>query len=67
MLLIVNTRDKVCSAISILLKPAQHTVNSITYDNGKEFARYEQANNAIGCKSYFATLSLLGARTKREC
>ncbi|MBT5399197.1 IS30 family transposase [bacterium] len=28
--------------------------NSITYDNGKEFANHQVTNQAIGCMSYFA-------------
>lgn len=47
-------KDKVSSSIIKLLKPIEKHVNSITYDNGKEFAAHEKINQAIACDSYFA-------------
>jgi len=46
--------NKVSSAIIRLLKPLGCIVDSITYDNGKEFANHQTTNQAIGCMSYFA-------------
>jgi len=47
--------SNVPATIIRLLKPLGHVVDSITYDNGKEFAAYQKVNNSIGCMSYFAT------------
>ena len=46
--------SKVSAAIVRLLKPLGRIVDSITYDNGKEFANHQVTNQAIGCMSYFA-------------
>ena len=52
----VNSKKacKVSQAISIVLKPISRWVDSITYDNGKEFARHEYVNEQLTCRSYFA-------------
>ena len=36
------------------LEPVAEAVDSITYDNGKEFSGHQQVNKRIKCKSYFA-------------
>jgi transposase, IS30 family len=46
--------NKVSTAIVCLLKPLGSIVDSITYDNGKEFANHQITSQAIGCMSYFA-------------
>ncbi len=46
--------NKVSAAIVRLLKPLGYIVDSITYDNGKEFANHQITNQTIGCMSYFA-------------
>jgi len=52
----VNSKqaDKVAQAIGDVLKPISQWVCSITYDNGKEFARHETVNERLNCLSYFA-------------
>lgn len=37
-----------------LLKPFKSVVQTITFDNGKEFARHERVANALNCNTYFA-------------
>jgi IS30 family transposase len=37
-----------------LLRPFSNWVRTITYDNGAEFSRHEQLNQALGCGSFFA-------------
>lgn len=49
-----KTAEDVSAVIIELLKPFKGMVDSITYDNGKEFAYHEKVNAALGCKSYFA-------------
>ena len=44
----------VSAAIIRLLKPLGRVVDSITYDNGKEFYAHQKVNQAISCMSYFA-------------
>lgn len=55
--------NNVSAAIIRLLKPLGRVVDSITYDNGKEFtpqggieqnAAHQKVNKIIGCMSYFA-------------
>ena len=41
--------NKVSTAIVRLLKPLGHIVDSITYDNGKEFYAHQKVNQAINC------------------
>ncbi|MFW5443594.1 MAG: IS30 family transposase, partial [Methylococcaceae bacterium] len=52
----VNTKQahKVAQAITQVLHPIKTWVESITYDNGKEFAKHEVVNNQLECSSYFA-------------
>ena len=52
----VNTKqaNKVAQAITQVLLPIKTWVESITYDNGKEFAKHETVNNQLECLSYFA-------------
>lgn len=37
------------------LRPLPNHIYTITYDNGKEFARHQHINERLGCQSYFAT------------
>ena len=46
--------NNVSAAIIRLLKPLGRIVDSITYDNGKEFYAHQKVNQAISCMSYFA-------------
>ena len=48
-----KARD-VTDAMLSLFSPVKHVVNTITFDNGKEFAYHEEVANAIQCKTYFA-------------
>lgn len=52
----VNSKQacKVSQAITRILSPIQRWVESITYDNGKEFAKHEAVNEQLKCLSYFA-------------
>jgi len=45
---------EVTDAINTLLKPVKHFVETITFDNGKEFALHEKIAKAIKCDTYFA-------------
>lgn len=44
----------VTDAILRLLEPVKDFVNTITFDNGKEFAFHEEVASDIGCDTYFA-------------
>jgi len=48
-----KARD-VTDAMLDLFSPVKHVVNTITFDNGKEFAYHEEIAKAIQCKTYFA-------------
>ena len=52
----VNSKQacKVSQAITRALNPIRAWVDSITYDNGKEFAKHETVNEQLECLSYFA-------------
>lgn len=56
--LIASTQTKkanvVCAAIIKMLKPYQRDLQTITYDNGKEFACHEQVANDLNVSCYFA-------------
>ncbi len=45
---------EVTEAIDFLLNPVKRFVNTITFDNGKEFALHEQLAKSINCETYFA-------------
>jgi IS30 family transposase len=49
-----KTADSVTSSIITLLESFKEWVHTLTFDNGKEFAKHEQIAQAIGCKTYFA-------------
>ena len=53
----VNSKQagKVSQAIIRVLNPMSTWIHSITYDNGKEFAKHEAINKQLDCLSYFAT------------
>ena len=52
----VNSKQacRVSQAIHRVLNPIRTWVESITYDNGKEFAKHETVNKELECLSYFA-------------
>ncbi len=45
---------EVTEAIKFMLKPIKHFVQTITFDNGKEFAFHETIAKTIKCDTYFA-------------
>lgn len=49
-----KTAALVRDACISLLKPYQHMVKTITFDNGKEFAEHAAIDAALGSTSYFA-------------
>jgi len=49
-----KTAEAVTGAIIALLDSFKGWVHTVTFDNGKEFAKHEQITQAIGCKTYFA-------------
>lgn len=52
----INTKqaNKVAQAIKQALQPIKTWVGSITYDNGREFAKHETVNSQLECRRYFA-------------
>jgi len=42
------------NAITLLLAPFKDIVESITFDNGREFAKHTTIAQALSCKTYFA-------------
>jgi len=48
------TAELTASAIISALFPWQPSVRTITFDNGKEFARHERVAEQLSCKVYFA-------------
>lgn len=49
-----KSAQQVKDAILEVLQPIDFLVETITYDNGKEFAFHQQINQELGTKSYFA-------------
>ena len=49
-----KTAEAVTGSIIALLDGFKDWVHTLTFDNGKEFARHGQVAQAIGCKTYFA-------------
>lgn len=49
-----KTSDQVTKAISKLLFPIKHNVQTVTSDNGKEFAGHEVLAKKLGAEFYFA-------------
>jgi len=49
-----KTAEAVTSSIITLLDGFKDWVHTLTFDNGKEFAKHEQIAQAIECKTYFA-------------
>lgn len=49
-----KTAEAVTSRIISLLSGFKDYVHTLTFDNGKEFAKHEQVAQAIGCETYFA-------------
>ncbi len=47
-------KDNVSAAMRAMLEPVAEAVDSITYENDKEFSGHQQVNKSIKCKSYFA-------------
>jgi IS30 family transposase len=53
---VVRKESKLVTAeIVRLLKPFPHLVQTITYDNGREFSGHSEVNKALESQSYFAT------------
>jgi IS30 family transposase len=50
-----KTKKVVRKAIVKILKPLKNQVDSITYDNGGEFAGHEEIAQKLKAKIYFAT------------
>lgn len=46
--------DLTTNAITLLLTPFKRVVESITFDNGREFAKHTKIAQELGCKTYFA-------------
>jgi len=46
--------EKVANKITSLLVPLVQHVHTITFDNGREFAKHKDISNALGAKIYFA-------------
>ena len=49
-----KTKSEVARAIIRLLKPFKKKCNTITFDNGGEFASHEFIAKRLNCKTYFA-------------
>ena len=49
-----KTADRVSTAIITSLKPIAAMVETLTYDNGKEFAEHSATDKALGSIAYFA-------------
>ncbi|WP_169314624.1 IS30 family transposase [Thiothrix nivea] len=49
-----KTAEAVTGSIITLLSGFKEWVHTLTFDNGKEFAKHEQVAQAIECKTYFA-------------
>ena len=49
-----KTSDAVTTEIVRLLTPFKEQVQTITYDNGREFSAHELINEGLDCQSYFA-------------
>lgn len=49
-----KTAEAVTGGIIALLDGFKSWVHTVTFDNGKEFAKHEQIAQAIGCTTYFA-------------
>jgi transposase, IS30 family len=52
-LLADGSAESACQAMIELLKPFAGRVKTVTTDNGKEFARHQELDAALGCQSYF--------------
>jgi IS30 family transposase len=49
-----KTAEKVCSAIEFRLKDIEQKSHTITFDNGKEFAKHANIAEGAGVKCFFA-------------
>ncbi len=49
-----KTAEAVTCGIITLLGVFKDWVHTLTFDNGKEFARHEEVVNTLGCETYFA-------------
>ncbi len=49
-----KTAEAVTASMITLLDGFKDWVHTLTFDNGKEFAKHGQVAQAIGCKAYFA-------------
>jgi len=55
-----KSADSVVRACGRILLPLADRIETITYDNGKEFASHAEIAAALGAKSYFASLITRG-------
>lgn len=51
-----KTAEAVTNGLIAVLADFKAWVHTLTFDNGKEFAKHEEVAKAIGCQTYFATL-----------
>lgn len=49
-----KTAEEVTCGIITLLGVFKDWVHTLTFDNGKEFAKHEEVANTLGCETYFA-------------
>ena len=49
-----KTAEEVVCGINTLLGVFKDWVQTLTFDNGKEFAKHEEVANTLGCETYFA-------------
>ena len=49
-----RTAQKVKAVILECLQPLESQVQTLTYDNGKEFAHHQEISKELRCRSYFA-------------
>jgi IS30 family transposase len=61
-----KTADLVSTAIIKRLKPISERVQTLTYDNGKEFANHASIDKALGPTTYFADPYLSWQRGSNE-
>lgn len=56
--LVIKAADKSCLAVSAsiiaAMRPYRGNIHTLTYDNGKEFAKHALIDEILGCTAYFA-------------
>jgi IS30 family transposase len=61
-----KTADLVSTAIIKRLMPISERVQTLTYDNGKEFANHASIDKALGSTTYFADPYSMAAGIERK-